>query len=192
MGGFTLGHGEKPAASDPSAPLRCSFCHKPEESVGKLISSPADYPRAYICDECIAVCHSILEDKRAAELADPPEAAAPELSPVMQDFAQFAKFSPDKMSKVTIAAGETLFVGLNCFEPLQQHEAHAHAGQDKLYVVLQGTADIQVGGERKIVQQGGGAFAPSGVMHSIRNVGETRLIVMAILCPTPARSRNLR
>jgi ATP-dependent Clp protease ATP-binding subunit ClpX len=32
--------------------------------VGKLISSPSDYPRAYICDECIAVCNSIIEDDR--------------------------------------------------------------------------------------------------------------------------------
>jgi len=29
-----------------------------------LISSPSDYPRAYICDECVAVCNSILEDDR--------------------------------------------------------------------------------------------------------------------------------
>jgi len=45
-------------------PLRCSFCHKSQDVVGKLISSPSDYPRAYICDECIAVCNSILEDDR--------------------------------------------------------------------------------------------------------------------------------
>jgi ATP-dependent Clp protease ATP-binding subunit ClpX len=45
--------------------LRCSFCHKSQDVVGKLISSPSDYPRAYICDECIAVCNSILEDDRA-------------------------------------------------------------------------------------------------------------------------------
>jgi ATP-dependent Clp protease ATP-binding subunit ClpX len=30
-----------------------------------LISSPSDYPRAYICDECIAVCNSILEDDKS-------------------------------------------------------------------------------------------------------------------------------
>ena len=53
----------KRAGSDDS--LRCSFCHKSQEVVGKLISSPSDYPRAYICDECIAVCNSILEDDRA-------------------------------------------------------------------------------------------------------------------------------
>jgi ATP-dependent Clp protease ATP-binding subunit ClpX len=44
--------------------LRCSFCHKSQDAVAKLISSPTDYPRAYICDECVAVCDSILEDDR--------------------------------------------------------------------------------------------------------------------------------
>ena len=44
--------------------LRCSFCHKSQDAVSKLISSPSDYPRAYICDECVAVCNSILEDDR--------------------------------------------------------------------------------------------------------------------------------
>jgi ATP-dependent Clp protease ATP-binding subunit ClpX len=52
----------KRAGSDDA--LRCSFCHKNQDVVGKLISSPNDYPRAYICDECIAVCNSILEDDR--------------------------------------------------------------------------------------------------------------------------------
>jgi len=55
----------KRTGSDES--LRCSFCHKSQEVVGKLISSPSDYPRAYICDECIAVCNSILEDDRGEQ-----------------------------------------------------------------------------------------------------------------------------
>ena len=42
--------------------LRCSFCHKSQDTVSKLISSPSDYPRAYICDECVNVCNSILEE----------------------------------------------------------------------------------------------------------------------------------
>src|SRR5258705_8341817 len=52
----------KRAGSDDS--LRCSFSHKSQDVVGKLISSPSDSPKAYICDECIAVCNSILEDDR--------------------------------------------------------------------------------------------------------------------------------
>jgi ATP-dependent Clp protease ATP-binding subunit ClpX len=42
--------------------------------VAKLISSPSDYPRAYICDECVAVCNSILEDDRG-DAAHPPTTA---------------------------------------------------------------------------------------------------------------------
>ncbi len=41
--------------------LYCSFCGKSQASVERLISSPND-PRAYICDECVFVCASILED----------------------------------------------------------------------------------------------------------------------------------
>ena len=48
--------------------LRCSFCHKSQDAVAKLISSPSDYPRAYICDECVGVCNSILEDDRTEVL----------------------------------------------------------------------------------------------------------------------------
>ncbi len=51
--------------SGPEDTLRCSFCHKSQDAVAKLISSPSDYPRAYICDECVGVCNSILEDDRS-------------------------------------------------------------------------------------------------------------------------------
>ncbi len=107
---------------------------------------------------------------------------------IIQHLASLAIFSSEKMAKTDVARGETLFAGLNCFEPGQQHAAHAHAGQDKLYVVLEGDAEIQVGDEKQLVSTGGGAFAPSGVMHSVRNCGEKRLVVLAVLTPPPARS----
>ena len=47
-------------------PLKCSFCGKPQNRVRKLIAGPG----VYICDECIGVCTSILED----ELEFAPEA----------------------------------------------------------------------------------------------------------------------
>jgi quercetin dioxygenase-like cupin family protein len=105
---------------------------------------------------------------------------------IVKHLAGLAEFSSQKMAKTNIARGETLFVGLNSFEPGQEHSAHAHAGQDKLYVVLEGEAEIQVGEEKQLVSAGGGAFAPSGVIHSIRNRGETRLVVLAVLAPPPA------
>jgi ATP-dependent protease Clp ATPase subunit len=53
--------------------MQCSFCQKSEKTVGRLISSPSDYPRAFICDECVLICASILEDDKAE--AEAPEAA---------------------------------------------------------------------------------------------------------------------
>src|ERR1700682_1668072 len=100
---------------------------------------------------------------------------------IVKHLADLAKFSSVKMAKTDIARGETLFAGLNCFEPGQEHAAHFHAGQDKVYVVLEGDAEIEVGGEKQLVETGGGAFAPSGVVHSIRNRGEKRLVVLAVL-----------
>ena len=55
----------------PDEPLRCSFCHKTQEQVEKLISSPSDYPRAYICNECVGVCQTILEDEKREQAAAP-------------------------------------------------------------------------------------------------------------------------
>jgi quercetin dioxygenase-like cupin family protein len=108
---------------------------------------------------------------------------------IVKRVADLAKFSPEKMGKVDLARGETLFVGLNCFEPGQQHAAHAHPGQDKLYVVLEGDAEIQDGDEKELVGAGAAAFAPSGVLHSVRNAGSGRLIVMAVLAPPPANTK---
>ena len=65
--------------------LRCSFCHKSQDAVAKLISSPSDYPRAYICDECVAVCNSILEDDRTAT----PQASTPNQLPKPQEVKAF-------------------------------------------------------------------------------------------------------
>ena len=65
--------------------LRCSFCHKSQDAVAKLISSPSDYPRAYICDECVAVCNSILEDDRSAT----PASAVPNQLPKPQEVKTF-------------------------------------------------------------------------------------------------------
>jgi ATP-dependent Clp protease ATP-binding subunit ClpX len=69
----------------PEDALRCSFCHKSQDAVAKLISSPSDYPRAYICDECVAVCNSILEDDRSETHA----AAAPNHLPKPQEVKAF-------------------------------------------------------------------------------------------------------
>ena len=98
-----------------------------------------------------------------------------------------AKFLADKMGKADVVAGESLFAGLNSFEPGQEHAPHAHAGEDKLYFVLEGSGVVQVGDQTQTLSAGDAAFAPAGVLHSIRNPGPERLVVLAVLAPPPAK-----
>jgi quercetin dioxygenase-like cupin family protein len=99
--------------------------------------------------------------------------------------ADFAKFDPEKMTKATLAQGESLFAGLNSFEPGQEHALHAHEGQEKLYLVLEGSGMVRIGEQMELLSAGDVAFAPSGVIHSIRNPGPERLVVMVVLAPPP-------
>lgn len=103
----------------------------------------------------------------------------------IRKLASLAHFDSVKMGKSTVAQGEFLFAGLNSFEPGQEHAPHAHPGQDKLYVILEGAGFVQVGSEEQHLSAGDAAMAPSGVLHSIRNPGPQRLVVLAILAPPP-------
>ena len=80
----------------PEEPLRCSFCHKTQEQVEKLISSPSEYPRSYICNECVGVCQQILEDEKR-EQASPANRRLPR--------------PPEIIGIVLVAAGVALRAG---------------------------------------------------------------------------------
>ena len=49
----------------PDGVLRCSFCRKSQDIVNKLIATPGDYPKSYICDACVLICTAILDDERS-------------------------------------------------------------------------------------------------------------------------------
>jgi ATP-dependent Clp protease ATP-binding subunit ClpX len=49
--------------------VRCSFCNKPQDEGRKLIAAPGDHPRAFICEECVTVCNSMLEEGLTESIA---------------------------------------------------------------------------------------------------------------------------
>lgn len=99
--------------------------------------------------------------------------------------AAHAVFRPDKMGKATLFESERILVGLNCFEPGQQHALHAHAGLDKVYQVLEGQGEFLLEGRSIPMETGVMLVAPQGVPHGVRNSGTGRLVVLAILAPGP-------
>jgi len=101
-----------------------------------------------------------------------------------------AVFAADSMGKATIFESTRLLVGLNAFEPGQQHRLHAHSGQDKVYHVLEGDGMFLLEGRELPMTAGDLLVAPEGVAHGVRNTGDRRLLVLAVLAPAPARTHG--
>ena len=96
-----------------------------------------------------------------------------------------AVYSSAKMGKATLFASPHVLVGLNAFEPGQEHALHAHAGQDKVYLVVRGSGQFLLDGRALPMRAGDLLVAPDGVPHGVRNSGGERLLVMAVLAPAP-------
>ena len=94
-------------------------------------------------------------------------------------------FNPEKMGKATIFESPRILVGLNAFEPGQEHKLHAHEGMDKVYHVLTGTGVFLLENEEIAMEPGVMLVAPEGVPHGVRNTGGERLVLVAILAPGP-------
>jgi oxalate decarboxylase/phosphoglucose isomerase-like protein (cupin superfamily) len=99
--------------------------------------------------------------------------------------AERAVFDAQKMGKSTLFRSERMLVGLNAFEPGQEHALHAHAGMDKVYQVLAGSGLFLLEDREIPMESGVMLVAPEGVAHGIRNTGTERLVVLAILAPSP-------
>jgi quercetin dioxygenase-like cupin family protein len=106
--------------------------------------------------------------------------------PTVVQPAAHAEWRTDKMGKSTIYESPRLLVGLNAFEPGQAHALHAHAGMDKVYHVLEGEGRFLLEGRELLMRAGDLLVAPEGVPHGVRNTGVGRLLVLAILAPSPA------
>ena len=96
-----------------------------------------------------------------------------------------AEYRADKMGKSTLFESSRLLVGLNAFEPGQSHALHAHAGQDKMYLVVEGEGLFLLKDAELPMQAGDLLVAPEGVPHGVRNNSTGRLLLLAVLAPAP-------
>lgn len=96
-----------------------------------------------------------------------------------------AVFTPQRMGKSTLFRSDRMLVGLNAFEPGQEHRLHAHEGIDKVYQVISGRGLFLLQDTTLEMVAGDLMVAPEGVPHGIRNSGDERLLVLAILAPAP-------
>jgi oxalate decarboxylase/phosphoglucose isomerase-like protein (cupin superfamily) len=96
-----------------------------------------------------------------------------------------ARFAAEKMTKNNLFTTDRLFCDVYCFEPGQEQKAHSHAGSDKVYYVLSGTAVVRIGDEargrrryRRPRPVRGPACGPQP--------GPDRLMVLVLMAPKPS------
>lgn len=104
----------------------------------------------------------------------------------LRELATMERFSNEKFQKVNLFETPRMFCDLYCFEPGQLQSAHTHRGSDKIYVVLEGHAELTVGSERGEVRAGSAVLIPPGAEHALRNPGPERLVVLVFMAPKPS------
>ena len=89
----------------------------------------------------------------------------------------------EKFYKTTLWQGERVMVGMNCLEPGQTQQVHAHDGADKFYFVLEGEGRFTVGDEQTDAAAGTLVVAPSGIPHGVANTANERLSLLVAIAP---------
>ncbi len=101
---------------------------------------------------------------------------------------EHARFDPARMVKVALAATPRAQLDLYCLEPGQEQKPHAHADQDKLYLVLEGRARVVVDGREETLEPGEAVAAPAGSHHGFANAGGERVVALVVIAPPPAHA----
>jgi quercetin dioxygenase-like cupin family protein len=95
------------------------------------------------------------------------------------------RFSSEKMQKVNLFATKELFLDVYCLEPGQKQKVHTHEASTKFYVVLEGHARFEIGGETKDLGPGQAVLARPGDEHGVENHTADRLVLLVGMAPPP-------
>jgi quercetin dioxygenase-like cupin family protein len=108
------------------------------------------------------------------------ESAVPRTTGVAQVFDLHAlkAFAPDKRVRKMLFKTDQLWSEIACYEPGQSTVMHSHPREEEAIFVLQGTANMSVGGEEVEVPAGSIVKFPSNVPHDVRNLGAERCVIM--------------
>ena len=96
-----------------------------------------------------------------------------------------ARFTPDRMAKITLGATARVHLDLYALEPGQAQKVHTHDDQDKVYVVLEGRGRFTVGGAEETLEAGEAVVAAAGAPHGVLNDSGARLLRLVLVAPPP-------
>jgi uncharacterized cupin superfamily protein len=100
-----------------------------------------------------------------------------------KDYRDSVSSRPDRYAKATLFENESILVGMNCLEPGQSMQKHAHEKQNRFYLVLEGNGVFKVGDQEGSFGLGMVVWIPAGNTHQIQNLGQQQLVLLVGIAP---------
>ncbi len=108
----------------------------------------------------------------------PPGASTPAVEFI--DLNALKEFATEKRVRKVISKTGQLVSEIVCYEPGQSTVAHQHPRQDETFFVIDGCANMNVGGVEYVMPAGSVLSVKSGTLHDVRNLGSERTVVVFV------------
>jgi quercetin dioxygenase-like cupin family protein len=96
---------------------------------------------------------------------------------------ELVQFDPANKIRKRIFMTDKIEMELVCYSPGQSTVEHHHVGQDEIFIVLEGSGTITVGGEPVRVGAGSLVYAPADIKHGIQPDREGRMVMVFVKAP---------
>ena len=93
------------------------------------------------------------------------------------------EFHPGGKVRKRIFIADKIEMELVCYEPGTNTVEHHHAGQDEIFIIMDGTGTITVGNEAVRVGPGSLVYAPADIKHGIEPDRDGRMVMVFVKAP---------
>ena len=94
------------------------------------------------------------------------------------DLHELAEFTPEKRVRKKLFKTDQLWSEMLCYEPGQSTVMHHHPYEEEQFLIVSGTATLNVGGDEMTLGAGSVLLVGATVPHDVRNLGKERLLIL--------------
>ena len=100
-----------------------------------------------------------------------------------QKLDELIAFDPVNKIRKRVFIKDKLEMELVCYSPGHSTVEHHHAGQDEIFMILEGSGTITIGDEAVRVGPGSLVYAPADIKHAVQPDAEGRMVMMFVKAP---------
>ncbi len=101
----------------------------------------------------------------------------------IRNLKDLVEFQPGGKVRKRVFITDKIEMELVCYEPGTNTVEHHHLGQDEIFMIMEGTGTITIGGEPVRVGPGSLVFAPADIKHGIEPDKEGRMVMVFVKAP---------